>query len=159
MDVICVSSLTLNKKICTPVQPIELFIFLRSNDKGPLSLKLMLKAKILLPEYSIDFAWVSSVLVTGHYKKLITNSIFKNICRRKVLTRKKNMTDIGLINIVKNELDISLFGYRQMCHVRLSFLLVVVYFTDHTNLSQQSWITGSHSLKNMNSFFQCHIIK
>ena len=48
------------------------------------------------------------------------------------------MTDIGLINIVKNELDLSLFGYRQMCHVRPSFLLVEVYFTDHTNLSQQS---------------------
>ena len=78
------------------------------------------------------------VHITGHYKKLITNSIFKNVCGRKVLTRKKNMTVIGLKNIVKNELDISLFGYRQMCHVRLSFLLVVVYFTDHTNLSQQS---------------------
>ena len=47
------------------------------------------------------------------------------------------MTNIGLINIVKNELDLSLFGYRQMCHVRPSFLLVEVYFTDHTNLSQQ----------------------
>lgn len=37
MDVIFVSSLTLNKEIS--VQPIELLIFLRSNDKGVLSLK------------------------------------------------------------------------------------------------------------------------